>query len=225
MPIAASSNLAIDTGLAGNNNGRGHPSSSSLVGGGKNNSGIGGSSSRHSIRSSTTTTPNNYIPRPLYYHVKSLSQFQDGAIYDEVANSPISNMMASFGRVKKGQNKKELHKENSMNVVRKSLGLYSDYPLANSLLNGSTKREKSFKTSGKKQLNHVRGTDGWWRSMLVVEVRAMDNYFSIFALVSLNSLAATLLHEVGGYDMSKDVLTHWDTVRYIFFVCGTDVAF
>ena len=26
-------------------------------------------------------------------------------------------------------------------------------------------------------------------------------------------MIATLLREVGGFDMSKDVLTHWDTVR------------
>ena len=146
-------------GSNGNNNHRN--------GGGEMNSNYHGSST--SFHTTTTTIPIQNI-RHSIYRMKSLSQFQDGG--ETSNNGPLlKTMMTSFGRVKKGANKKELHKENSMNVVRKSLGLYQDYPLANALLAGSSKRAASFKQSGHKQLNHVRGTDGWWRSMLVIEVR------------------------------------------------------
>ena len=138
-------------------------------GGGGMNSNYHESSTNIHNTTTTTTIPIQNI-RHSIYRMKSLSQFQDGG--ETSNNGPLlKTMMTSFGRVKKGANKKELHKENSMNVVRKSLGLYQDYPLANALLAGSSKRAASFKQSGHKQLNHVRGTDGWWRSMLVIEVR------------------------------------------------------
>lgn len=58
-----------------------------------------------------------------------------------------------------------------MNGVRQLVGLYKDFILADDILKGASKRQKAFKASGNKQLNHVRGTDGWFRSMLVLEVR------------------------------------------------------
>ena len=45
------------------------------------------------------------------------------------------------------------------------------------------------------------------------KVRAIDKYLSVWIIVTLNATIATLLREVGGFDLSKDVLTHWDTVR------------
>ena len=45
------------------------------------------------------------------------------------------------------------------------------------------------------------------------KVRAIDKYLSVWIIVTLNAAIATLLREVGGFDLSKDVLTHWDTVR------------
>jgi hypothetical protein len=38
------------------------------------------------------------------------------------------------------QRKRQLHKELSMNVTRRSVGLYQDYPLATALLAGATVR-------------------------------------------------------------------------------------
>ena len=66
-----------------------------------------------------------------------------------------------------------------MNTVRHSVGLYLYYPLANSILDGSSKREIAFKLSGIKQMNHVRGTDGWFKSMFVLEVRSIVQYYCV----------------------------------------------
>lgn len=69
-----------------------------------------------------------------------------------------------------------------MNGMRQFVGLYKNYKLADDILKGASKREKAFKASGAKQLNHVRGTDGWFRSMLVLEVRFRSYPISITLL-------------------------------------------
>lgn len=48
--------------------------------------------------------------------------------------------------------------------------------------------------------------------MLVLEVRAFDNYFLPLIAISLNALLATILSEVSGFKMSREVLQHWDAV-------------
>jgi hypothetical protein len=44
------------------------------------------------------------------------------------------------------------------------------------------------------------------------QVRAFDNYLLPFVFVALNALLATLLSEVKGYGMSKEILQQWDAV-------------
>lgn len=94
----------------------------------------------------------------------SVADFQDGA------SSPNKRGSFSLSMLLKGD-KDTLHQEKSMNGVRQFLGLYRNFELADDILSGATKREEAFKKSGAKQLNHVRGTDGWFRSMFVLEVR------------------------------------------------------
>lgn len=45
-------------------------------------------------------------------------------------------------------------------------------------------REAAFKKRGTKQLNHVRGTDGWWLSMMVIEVRCFQYNYAEFLLLN-----------------------------------------
>lgn len=49
-------------------------------------------------------------------------------------------LLYSLSMIARGNNKKDIHKEKSMNDVRFSVGLYNDYPLANDILAGSLKR-------------------------------------------------------------------------------------
>ena len=58
--------------------------------------------------------------------------------------------------------------------------------------------------------------DNWREFCPPSQVRAMDNYFSVWLVVTLNALLATLMHEIGDYDMSKEILQHWDTVRTLY---------
>ena len=116
----------------------------------------------------TSITTNKIMREPLskqysIHHLISFSDFQDGG------PSPPKMSLSFLGSF--GNN--SIHRESSINAVRQVVGLYKNFVLADEILKGSSKRERAFKTSGTKQLNHVRGTDGWFRSMLVIEVRLM----------------------------------------------------
>eukprot|EP00934_Nitzschia_sp_Nitz4_P006552 Nitzschia sp. Nitz4//scaffold58_size112336//30470//31967//NITZ4_004023-RA/size112336-augustus-gene-0.2-mRNA-1//1//CDS//3329554959//6542//frame0 len=141
-------------------------------------------------------------------HNSSFADFQDGC--PAVRETEI--LFNSLSMIARGNNGKDIHKETKMNDVRHAVGLYVNYPLANDILAGANKREQSFKAGGAKQMNHVRGTDGWFRSMMVLEVRAFDNYILPLFVIFLNSLFAALLSEVGGVKMSSEVLVFWDQV-------------
>jgi hypothetical protein len=93
----------------------------------------------------------------------SFSDFQDGA------SSSYKRGSFSLSILLKGD-KDTLHREKSMNGVRQFVGLYKNFKLADDILTGASTRENAFKRSGVKQMNHARGTDGWFRSMFVLEV-------------------------------------------------------
>ena len=148
--------------------------------------------------SATTTTiirrrnnnRNNTNPHNHQYYARgrhSIEDFQDGKRFSAAENTSILHVGRSVGvafrngflnpsKNNNGNKKNDTTTigtgtSNSMNTVRHSVGLYLNYPLANSILDGSSKREIAFKLSGIKQMNHVRGTDGWFKSMFVLEVR------------------------------------------------------
>ena len=127
-------------------------------------------------------------------------------------NNNNSNNRGNNNRAAKGR---KVADERTMNNVRFGVGLYRNFPLANAILAGSYKRETALKQSGHKQMNHVRGTDGWWRSMLVIEDRAMDVYLGPWIVISLNALLACILTEILGVKMPKETLQHWDTVSSV----------
>jgi len=112
---------------------------------------------------------------------------------------------------------------NAMNRVRLGVGLYRNFPLAHLTLANSPKRKAAFRKRGHKQMNHVRGTDGWWRTLLVIEDRALDNFLGPWTLVCLNALLACLLVQVWGIELPRETLEHWDTVYSL--VLKTSLAF
>jgi hypothetical protein len=64
----------------------------------------------------------------------------------------------------------DINESEFMQTVRKSIGLYTSYPFAQALLEGEKIRENTLRKNCRKQINHVKGTDGWIKSMLVLEV-------------------------------------------------------
>lgn len=67
---------------------------------------------------------------------ESMSIFQDGA----PSKGDGEVLLHSLSMIARGNNKKDFHKEKTMNDVRLSVGLYSSYPLANNILAGARKR-------------------------------------------------------------------------------------
>jgi len=143
-------------------------------------------------------------------HLISFSDFQDGG-----STPKRLSFLGSIGN--------SIHRETSMNGVRQLVGLYKDFILADDILKGASKRQKAFKASGNKQLNHVRGTDGWFRSMLVLEVRAIDRYFEAWFFVTVNAVLASVLNKAFHVKFSQDIIKHWDTVYAL--VLKTSLAF
>ena len=111
----------------------------------------------------------------------TVSEFQDG----KPSSDDNNHLLYSLSLIARGH-QRELHLEKSMNNVRCSLGLYNNHPLAQTILLGAPKRTAAFKTSGAKQLNHVRGTDGWWRTIMMIEVR----FFQLVQLPSYDRFPA-----------------------------------
>jgi hypothetical protein len=66
----------------------------------------------------------------------TISNFQDGT----PAKSDGESASFTLSLIARGNQKRELHSEKSMNNVRCSLGLYMNYPLANDILSGARKR-------------------------------------------------------------------------------------
>jgi len=118
---------------------------------------------------------------------------------------------------------KPQQKNYQMDEVRWKVGLYQNFPLANAILKGSSKREKALQESGFNQMNHVRGTDGWWRSMLVIEDRAMDNYLGPWITMILNAVLACLLRNVWNVRLPEQAIERWDTIYSM--VLKTALAF
>jgi putative membrane protein len=169
-----------------------------------------------------------------------MADFQDGRRFSAAENTTIlqdtvtvfQNVTAKLGFLQPPQppkkksgskTKKNQNSERAMNHVRLGVGLYKNFPLAHATLEGSEKREAALKESGHKQMNHVRGTDGWWRSMLVIEDRAIDNYLGPWILICANALLACLLTKVGNVRLPEETLLHLDTVYSL--VLKTSLAF
>jgi putative membrane protein len=111
----------------------------------------------------------------------------------------------------------------AMNEVRLKVGLYQNFPLANAILHGSHRREVALKKSGDKQMSHVRGTDGWYRSIMIIEDRAMDIYLGPWILMTLNAVLACMLTEVWGVELPTEALERWDNIYSL--VLKTALAF
>lgn len=171
--------------------------------------------------------PNLKTQAGKYRVLQSMADFQDGKRFSAMENTSILRDTAeAFHNVSQrflGNESGTRNAYGAMNTVRLRVGLYRNFPLARDILDGAAKREAALKKSGHKQMNHVRGTDGWWRSMLVIEDRAMDNYLGPWIVIVLNALLACLLTEVFGIRLPEEALNHWDTVYSL--VLKTSLAF
>ena len=158
---------------------------------------------------------------------QSISIVRTSSTVEATSNIKLDPNTLTFCRYKKRLTiacDDELHmREADMNHIRLSTGLYKGYPLAQALLKGAPAREKILKEHGVKQTNHIKGTDGWMKSMCAWEPRAIDNFIMPWAIVTVNAVITTLLHKVGGVSFDYEIMAHWDTVYSL--VLKTSLAF
>jgi ion channel-forming bestrophin family protein len=74
--------------------------------------------------------------------------------------------------------------------------MYEAFPLVRDLLLHEKARRSHFEKNGYKQIFYPKSSDGWLRSLLVFEGRAMDQFFYPWLLVSLNAIAWALISDL-----------------------------
>ncbi|VEU34114.1 unnamed protein product [Pseudo-nitzschia multistriata] len=192
-------------------------------------------------RASTNSIPGGAMD--LYYGHFSLADFQDGKRFSaddhttilrdtQTAMQNISSRLLLGGTSSRPtaavqDSKKNVNKSNNesaaMDRVRLGVGLYRNFPLARQALQNSQNRQAALKKGGHKQMNHVRGTDGWWRTLLTIEDRALDNILGPWLVVCCNAILACLLVEVWDIQLPVEALEQWDTIYAL--VLKTSLAF
>lgn len=73
---------------------------------------------------------------------------------------------------------------------------YKDFPLVKDILLHEKERRKHLEDDGCKQMFYPKSSDGWLRSLCVIEGRALDQFFLPWLLVSLNAIAYTIFAEL-----------------------------
>lgn len=82
--------------------------------------------------------------------------------------------------------------------------VYEDYPLLASMIRWEKTRRDALK-----QPYYVKGTDGWFRSMFVVEGRAIDRFFLPWVLLTLNAAMWTIIAERRNIDFGDNHTARW----------------
>jgi len=190
---------------------------------------------KHNNRTSNNQNVN--VEQRFYpFRKLSLADFQDGkryygaaestSIYRETADLMQNVSHRIQGRLfsKKQSNCASKNDANTtMNHVRLGVGLYQNHPLANDMLLHSSTRETALQEGGAIQMNHVRGTDGWWRSFFIIQDRALDTILGPWLLVVANAILSCLLSEVWTIELPRQTLQQWETVYSL--VVQTSLAF
>lgn len=81
---------------------------------------------------------------------------------------------------------------------------YASYPLVHSMLRHEISRTASLKEEGKYQMNYPQSSDGWVRSIFIIEGRALDWMFLPWLLVVGQGILYTVIQEIYFDDYSRD---------------------
>lgn len=99
---------------------------------------------------------------------------------------------------------------------------YKDYPLARSMLQGAATRNQTLEADGRKQGDYVQSNDGWIKTLLVIEGRALDNIAFPWIVCTTNAIFWTLLNEYA-LNIDYGVVDSWEF--FISFVVNTSLSF
>ena len=87
---------------------------------------------------------------------------------------------------------------------------YKNYPLMQSMLRESGTRRKILDAYGAKQTNYTKSNEGWIKTMLTIEGRALDNIVLPWALCTANATAYTVAAEFGHIRTTQESTESWE---------------
>ena len=100
---------------------------------------------------------------------------------------------------------------------------YQAFPLVRDLLLYEKERRRYLEENGCKQIFYPKSSDGWLKTVLVLEGRALDKFFYPWLLISLNAVAWTLTSEF--YLVERHV-TQLDSYEFMFgFMLSSTLSF
>jgi ion channel-forming bestrophin family protein len=89
---------------------------------------------------------------------------------------------------------------------------YHAFPLVRDMLLHEKERRRNLEQNGCKQIFYPKSTDGWLKSLLVLEGRALDQFIYPWLLVSLHAVAWTLISE---FYLTEQNVSELDTFQSI----------
>ncbi len=79
--------------------------------------------------------------------------------------------------------------------MEKRISSYEGFPLVQSMLASEEKRTTALNKEGSKQIRYPKSNSGWFRSLFVLEGRALDRIFLPWLLVTLNAAAWAVAYD------------------------------
>lgn len=79
--------------------------------------------------------------------------------------------------------------------LEKTISSYDGFPLVQSMLESEERRTASLNKEGSKQIRYPKSNSGWFRSLFVLEGRALDRIFLPWLLVTLNAVAWAVAYD------------------------------
>jgi ion channel-forming bestrophin family protein len=135
------------------------------------------------------------------------------------ANPSIRGLSSRFSLRGRNTNLTSSTDHNACNPADK----YKDYPLMQSMLRENGTRRKILDEYGAKQRNYTKSNDGWIKTMMTIEGRALDNIALPWALCTANATAYTVAAELGRIQTSQEATDSWEF--FFGIVLNTSLSF
>lgn len=88
---------------------------------------------------------------------------------------------------------------------------YDGFPLVQSMMATETRRRDALTKEGAKQIRYPKSNSGWFRSLFVVEGRALDRILLPWTIVTLNAVGWAIAYDKLGFRNQEEVLLSNET--------------
>ena len=98
-------------------------------------------------------------------------------------------------RGKRGDTSSSSSPTDDKNDMEKTISSYEGFPLVQSMLASEEIRKTALSKEGSKQIQYPKSNSGWFRSLFVLEGRALDRILLPWLLVTLNAVAWAVAYD------------------------------